>query len=103
MLSVESPPLNQLGLFWKAGQQYNPDFLVETTAGKFMVEVKALNEVTSDEVVSKRKRRHKVVPQLLHRQTRIINLGEYKLISDIDNIFILVKPPVNIHSVRLMP
>ena len=47
------PPLNQLGLFWKAGQQYNPDFLVETTAGKFMVEVKALNEVTSDEVVSK--------------------------------------------------
>lgn len=47
------PPLNQLGLFWKAGQQYNPDFLVETTSGKFMVEVKALNEVTSDEVVSK--------------------------------------------------
>ena len=28
------PPLNQLGLFWKAGQQYNPDFLVETTTGK---------------------------------------------------------------------
>lgn len=25
------PPLNQLGLFWQAGQQYNPDFLVETT------------------------------------------------------------------------
>lgn len=47
------PPLNQLGLFWKAGQQYNPDFLVETTAGKFMVEIKALNEVTSEEVVSK--------------------------------------------------
>jgi len=22
------PPLNQLGLFWQAGQQYNPDFLV---------------------------------------------------------------------------
>ena len=47
------PPLNQMGLFWKAGQQYNPDFLVETTSGKFMVEVKALNEVTSEEVVSK--------------------------------------------------
>lgn len=47
------PPLNQLGLFWKAGQQYNPDFLVETTTGKYMVEVKALNEVTSEEVVSK--------------------------------------------------
>ena len=47
------PPLNQLGLFWKAGQQYNPDFLVETTTGKYMVEVKAANEVTQDEVVSK--------------------------------------------------
>ena len=47
------PPLNQLGLFWKAGQQYNPDFLVEKTTGKYMVEVKALNEVNNEEVVSK--------------------------------------------------
>lgn len=47
------PPLNQLGLFWKAGQQYNPDFLVETTTGKYMVEVKALNEVNNEDVVSK--------------------------------------------------
>lgn len=47
------PPLNQLGLFWKAGQQYNPDFLVEATTGKYMVEVKALNEVNNEEVVSK--------------------------------------------------
>lgn len=47
------PPLNQLGLFWKAGQQYNPDFLVEMTTGKYMVEVKALNEVNNEEVVSK--------------------------------------------------
>lgn len=49
------PPLNQLGLFWKAGQQYNPDFLIETTTDKFMVEVKALKDVTSDEVVAKAK------------------------------------------------
>ena len=41
------PPLNQLGLFC------NPDFLVETTTGKYMVEVKALNEVNNEEVVSK--------------------------------------------------
>ncbi len=47
------PPLNQLGLFWQAGQQYNPDFLVETKEGKFMVEVKASNEITSDDVVAK--------------------------------------------------
>lgn len=47
------PPLNQLGLFWRAGQQYNPDFLVETNTRKYMIEVKAQNEVSSDEVVSK--------------------------------------------------
>lgn len=47
------PPLNQLGLFWRAGQQYNPDFLVETQDAKYMVEVKAANEVTNDEVVAK--------------------------------------------------
>lgn len=47
------PPLNQLGLFWQAGQQYNPDFLVETKKEKYMVEVKASNEVTSDEVTAK--------------------------------------------------
>lgn len=78
------PPLNQLGLFWKAGQQYNPDFLVETMSGKFMVEVKALNEVTSDEVVSKAKEGIKwckfaTTADPDHKK------WEYKLISD-DNI-----------------
>lgn len=47
------PPLNQLGLFWQAGQQYNPDFLVETATHKYMVEVKAANEVTAQDVVGK--------------------------------------------------
>ncbi len=78
------PPLNQLGLFWKAGQQYNPDFLVETTAGKFMVEVKALNEVTADEVVAKAREgikwcRFATTADPDHKK------WEYKLISD-DNI-----------------
>lgn len=49
------PPLNQLGLFWQAGQQYNPDFLVETSTSKYMVEVKAKNEVKNPEVISKAK------------------------------------------------
>ena len=80
------PPLNQLGLFWKAGQQYNPDFLVETTTGKFMVEVKALNEVTSEEVVSKAREgikwcRFASTADPDHKQ------WEYRLISD-DNIHI---------------
>ena len=47
------PPLNQLGLFWQAGQQYNPDFLVETSTTKYMVEVKAKNEVKNPDVVGK--------------------------------------------------
>lgn len=49
------PPLNQLGLFWQAGQQYNPDFLVETSMTKYMVEVKAKNEVKNPEVIGKAK------------------------------------------------
>ena len=78
------PPLNQLGLFWKAGQQYNPDFLVETTSGKYMIEVKALNEVTSEEVVSKAREgikwcRFASTADPDHKK------WEYKLISD-DNI-----------------
>ncbi len=47
------PPLNQLGIFWQAGQQYNPDFLVETTTGKYMVEVKASNEAQDKDVLAK--------------------------------------------------
>ena len=47
------PPLNQLGLFWQPGQQYTPDFLVETSTSKYMVEVKAENEAASADVLSK--------------------------------------------------
>lgn len=78
------PPLNQLGLFWKAGQQYNPDFLVETTTGKFMVEVKAQNEVTSDEVVAKAREGIKWC-KFASTSDPDKKTWEYKLISD-DNI-----------------
>ena len=81
------PPLNQLGLFWKAGQQYNPDFLVETTAGKFMVEVKALNEVTSEEVVSKAREGIKWC-RFASTADPDQKTWEYKLISD-DNIHLV--------------
>lgn len=78
------PPLNQLGLFWKAGQQYNPDFLVETTTGKYMVEVKALNEVNNEEVVSKAREgiRWCTFASTADPDHKI---WEYRLISD-DNI-----------------
>lgn len=49
------PPLNQLGIFWQAGQQYNPDFLVETSTAKYMVEVKASNEAENKDVIAKAK------------------------------------------------
>ena len=78
------PPLNQLGLFWKAGQQYNPDFLVETKDGKYMVEIKALNEVNNEEVVSKAREgirwcRFATTADPDHKT------WEYRLVSD-DNI-----------------
>lgn len=49
------PPLNQMGIFWRAAEQYNPDFLVETDSDKFMIEVKAKKDVKNPEVVEKAK------------------------------------------------
>jgi len=49
------PPLNQLGLFYSAAKQYNPDFLVETKGKKYMIEVKAANQTGTDEVQEKAK------------------------------------------------
>ena len=45
------PPLNQLGLFYKAAKQYNPDFLVETADKKYMIEVKAANQTDNSEYI----------------------------------------------------
>lgn len=49
------PPLNQLGLFYRAAKQYNPDFLVETNDKKYMIEVKAANQTDNDDVQEKAK------------------------------------------------
>ena len=49
------PPLNQLGLFYKAAKQYNPDFLVETADKKYMIEVKAVNQTDNEDVQEKAK------------------------------------------------
>lgn len=75
------PPLNQLGLFWQAGQQYNPDFLVETPTAKYMIEVKAKNEVKNLDVVGKAKEGIKWC-----KYASIVDFDkkpwEYKLITD---------------------
>ena len=75
------PPLNQLGLFWQAGQQYNPDFLVETPTAKYMIEVKAKNEVNNPDVVGKAKEGIKWC-----KYASIVDFDkkpwEYKLITD---------------------
>lgn len=75
------PPLNQLGLFWQAGQQYNPDFLVETPTTKYMIEVKAKNEVNNPDVVGKAKEGIKWC-----KYASIVDFDkkpwEYKLITD---------------------
>lgn len=57
---------------------------METTTGKFMVEVKALNEVTSEEVVSKAREGIKWC-RFASTADPDHKTWEYKLISD-DNI-----------------
>ena len=80
------PPLNQLGLFWQAGQQYNPDFLVETNGCKYMVEVKAANEVSSPDVVAKAREGIKWC-RFASAADPDKKKWEYRLISD-DNIHV---------------
>lgn len=48
------PPLNQMGIYYAAGQQYTPDFLVETATDKYMVEVKAKDDVRDKDVLLKK-------------------------------------------------
>ncbi|GHV63947.1 hypothetical protein AGMMS49587_15330 [Spirochaetia bacterium] len=48
------PPLNQMGIYYAAGQQYTPDFLVETATDKYMVEVKADYELKNEYVLLKK-------------------------------------------------
>lgn len=49
------PPANQLGIFWQAGQQYTPDFLVETANGKYMVEIQDFHDTERKDVLAKAK------------------------------------------------
>jgi type III restriction enzyme len=49
------PPLNQMGIYYAAGMQYTPDFLVETENDKYMVEVKGRNEVKGPDVLLKKR------------------------------------------------
>lgn len=55
VLRFIKPPLNQLGLFYKAGKQYNPDFIVETDDAKYMIEIKAANRTEDADVLDKAK------------------------------------------------
>lgn len=48
-------PLDQLGIFWNNGSQYNPDFLVETKTDKYIIEVKGANEQNNPDVIIKAK------------------------------------------------
>jgi len=43
-----------MGIYYAAGQQYTPDFLVETETEKYMVEIKARIDVKNDDVLLKK-------------------------------------------------
>ena len=49
------PPLNQMGIYYAAGQQYTPDFLVETQSNKYMVEIKARVDISNEDVQLKKR------------------------------------------------
>lgn len=53
MFCLIKPPLNQLGLFWKACQRYSLGSLLATTTWKYMVENRALNEANNKKAASK--------------------------------------------------
>ncbi|MBD7912944.1 DEAD/DEAH box helicase family protein [Clostridium cibarium] len=53
VLKWVKPPLNQIGIFYKSGKQYNPDFIVETDDRKYLVEIKNRIEVDSKNVKEK--------------------------------------------------
>jgi type III restriction enzyme len=75
------PPLNQLGIFYSAGAQYNPDFLVETNDAKYMIEVKEAREIENKEVQLK-----KTEAELWCKYASIVDSEnkkwKYRLISD---------------------
>jgi type III restriction enzyme len=48
------PPLNQMGIYYAAGQQYTPDFLIETKTEKYMVEIKAKSDIKNEDVLLKK-------------------------------------------------
>ena len=75
------PPLNQMGIYYAAGQQYTPDFLVETATDKYMVEVKAKTDVHNEDVTLKKQE-----GELWCKYASIIDSDNkkwhYRLISD---------------------
>lgn len=75
------PPLNQLGIYYSAGSQYNPDFLVETLDAKYMIEVKEERELDNKEVQLK-----KAEGELWCKYASIVDADskkwKYRLISD---------------------
>ncbi len=76
------PPLNQLGIYYSAGAQYNPDFLVETIDAKYMIEVKEERELNNKEVQLKKNE-----GELWCKYASIVDADskkwKYRLISDI--------------------
>jgi type III restriction enzyme len=49
------PGKDQFKIYSHKDQSYEPDFVVETTAGKFLCETKAVNEIDSADVQAKKK------------------------------------------------
>ena len=53
VLKWMKPARKQMQIEWGAGQYYEPDFVVETTNEKWLVEIKMRKEMNAEDVLSK--------------------------------------------------
>jgi len=75
------PPLNQMPIFYKGGN-YNPDFIVETGDKKYIVEVKAREEIDDPKTAVKEKAKSAIKWCEIATEVEKSKPWEYKLIPD---------------------
>jgi type III restriction enzyme len=70
VLRCMKPGIGQFRIEYAAGQSYEPDFVVETDKNKFIVEIKAKNEMSDSVVQAKAKAARKWVDHANSRTSR---------------------------------
>ncbi|MGE5456511.1 MAG: DEAD/DEAH box helicase family protein [Ignavibacteriales bacterium] len=79
------PAENQFNLYWNKINKYEPDFIVETQAAIYMIEIKASNQIDNEEVKAKKESGEQYC-NLLNEYGKTHDIKEWKyiIISDED-------------------